>query len=275
MGSDLLHAGEHADPGAGPILCATKGLVKASGRERIWAYVRDQRPWAGDAATLSRLSFAPIGRRKHVLDHLANASGILQAERLQGVCQALKRAGPDGLPYRFTRGLPVATCAVTSTTPGIDQIRDRPQALDRVANSMTLTRYQWPSLLTSVTRHVKSQPAERLRRSLLGPSNSSWAIPGKEQFAKDFRYGLNRRKPSSLFLETVACHRQYPALNAPCDDWNRKKNCCLPGRTPVAETTRPRHDESLKPAKAKRPSNPQALSADILDRIHDHKINRF
>ena len=56
-----------------------KGLGKGVRQGRIWVYVRDQRPWAGASPPGAVYRFAPNWKEEHVLDHLADARGILQA----------------------------------------------------------------------------------------------------------------------------------------------------------------------------------------------------
>ena len=83
MGSDLLHADDT------PIRVLDrslrdKGLGKGVKQGRIWAYVRDQRPWAGAAPPGAAYRFATDWKEEHVLSHLANARGILQADGYKG-----------------------------------------------------------------------------------------------------------------------------------------------------------------------------------------------
>jgi transposase len=63
-----------------------KGLGKGVKQGRIWAYVRDQRPWAGAAPPGAVYRFAPEWKEEHVLRHLANARGILQADGYKWTC---------------------------------------------------------------------------------------------------------------------------------------------------------------------------------------------
>lgn len=79
MGSDLLHADDT------PIRVLDrslrdKGLGKGVKKGRIWAYVRDQRPWAGVAPPGAVYYFAPDWKEEHVHRHLKQTSGILQAD---------------------------------------------------------------------------------------------------------------------------------------------------------------------------------------------------
>ncbi|MFT4782519.1 MAG: transposase [Paracoccaceae bacterium] len=72
-----------------------KGLGKGVKQGRIWAYVRDQRPWAGTAPPGAVYYFAPDRKGEHVRQHLKNRSGILQADAYAGF-KALYEKGPDG-----------------------------------------------------------------------------------------------------------------------------------------------------------------------------------
>ncbi|WP_019956986.1 IS66 family transposase, partial [Yoonia vestfoldensis] len=103
MGSDLLHADDT------PIRVLDrslrdKGLGKGVKQGRIWAYVRDQRPWAGASPPGAVYRFAPDWKEEHVLGHLANARGILQADGYKGYAK-LYEPDPDG-----TRRLREAAC---------------------------------------------------------------------------------------------------------------------------------------------------------------------
>ena len=121
MGSDLLHADDT------PIRVLNrslrdKGLGKGVRQGRIWAYVRDQRPWAGSAPPGAVYRFAPNWKEEHVLSHLANARGILQADGYKGYAK-LYAPEPGGVPR-----LRKAACwAHFPRLLGIKQVRDRPR----------------------------------------------------------------------------------------------------------------------------------------------------
>ncbi len=61
-----------------------KGLSKGVRKGRIWAYVRDQRPWAGAAPPGTAYYFAPDWKEDHVHQHLRQTRGILQADGYKG-----------------------------------------------------------------------------------------------------------------------------------------------------------------------------------------------
>ena len=76
MASGLLHADDT------PIrvldrASRDKGLGKGVKKGRIWAYVRDQRPWAGTSPPGAVYAFAPDWKEEHVHRHLAKTRGIL------------------------------------------------------------------------------------------------------------------------------------------------------------------------------------------------------
>ena len=272
MGSDLLHADDT------PIRVLDrslrdKGLGKGVRQGRIWAYVRDQRPWAGSAPPGAIYYFAPDWKEEHVLSHLANASGILQADGYKGYAK-LYAAGPDGAPR-----LREAACWAhlrrdfhdfwASTKSEIAR-----EALDRIGK------------LYDVERDISGQPADvrhAARQKLSLPKVEAffaWSeqqllrIPGKSNLAKAFRYGLNRGEAFSLFLTDgrVAIDNN-PAERALRPIGIGRKNWLFAGADTGAETLA-RAMTIIETAKLNN-LDPQAYLADILDRIHDHKINQL
>ncbi|MDF3855522.1 IS66 family transposase, partial [Paracoccus pantotrophus] len=99
-------------------------------------------------------------------------------------------------------------------------------------------------------------------------------IPGKGDLAKAFRYGLSRRDAFSLFLEDgrVAIDNN-PAERALRPIGVGRRNWLFAGADTGAETLA-RAMTIVETAKMNG-LDPQAYLADILARIHDHKINRL
>jgi len=121
-------------------------------------------------------------------------------------------------------------------------------------------------------RQTKSKPkVEALRQ---------WAeqqltrIPGKGDLAKAFRYGLSRWPSFCLFLEDgrVAIDNNA-AERAMRPIGIGRKNWLFAGADTGAETLA-RAMTLVETAKMNG-LDPQAYLADVLDRIHDHKINRI
>ncbi|WP_458792488.1 IS66 family transposase [Yoonia sp. MH D7] len=272
MASDLLHADDT------PIRVLDrsrrdKGLGKGVKQGRIWAYVRDQRPWAGSSPPGAVYRFAPNWKEEHVLSHLANARGILQADGYKGYAK-LYEPEPGGVPR-----LREAACWAhlrrdfhdfwSSTKSEIAR-----EALDRIGK------------LYDIERDINGQPADvrhaarqklswsKIEAFFVWSEQQLLRIPGKSELAKAFRYGLSRQEACSLFLADgrVAIDNN-PAERALRPIGIGRKNWLFAGADTGAETLA-RAMTVIETAKLNG-LNPQAYLADILDRIHDHKINRL
>ena len=78
-----------------------KGLGKGVKKGRIWAYVRDQRPWAGAAPPGAVYYFAPDWKEGHVHEHLKQTRGILQADGYKGYAKLYEPEAETGGTARF------------------------------------------------------------------------------------------------------------------------------------------------------------------------------
>lgn len=272
MASDLLHADDT------PIRVLDRslrdrGLGKGVRQGRIWAYVRDQRPWAGASPPGVVYRFAPDWKEEHVLGHLADARGILQADGYKGYAK-LYVPEPGEKPR-----LREAACWAhlrrdfhdfwSSTNSEIAR-----EALDRIGK------------FYDIERDINGQPADvrhAARQKLSRPKVEAffaWSeqqllrIPGKSDLAKAFRYGLARQEAFSLFLSDgrVAIDNN-PAERALRPIGIGRKNWLFAGADTGAETLA-RAMTVIETAKLNG-LDPLAYLADILDRIHDHKINRL
>jgi transposase len=272
MASDLLHADDT------PIRVLDKslrdrGLGKGVKKGRIWAYARDQRPWAGASPPGAVYTFSPDWKEEHVHRHLANTRGILQADGYTGYA---KLYAPD------TGGTPrlrEAACWAHLRRDFHDEWSKTKstiarEALDRIGG------------LYDIEREITGQPADiRLaaRKKHSGPKVGAffaWAenqlalIPGKGDLAKAFRYGLSRRAAFSLFLEDGRVAKDNnPAERALRPIGIRRKNWLFAGADTGTETLA-RAMTLIETCKMNG-LDPQAYLADILARIHDHKINRL
>jgi len=272
MASDLLHADDT------PIRVLDRslrdrGLGKGVKKGRIWAYVRDQRPWAGAAPPGAIYRFAPDWKEEHVRTHLQKTEGILQADGYKGFAK-LYDPGPDGAVQ-----LREAACWAhlrrdfhdvwTSTGSAIAR-----EALDRIG------------ALYDIERSISGQPAE-VRRAVRQEQSRprveafrTWAeqqltrITGKSDLARAFRYGLSRWPSFCLFLEDgrVAIDNN-PAERALRPIGIGRKNWLFAGADTGAETLA-RAMTVIETAKMNG-IDPQAYLADVLDRINDHMINRL
>ena len=86
---------------------------------RIWAYVRDQRPWSGAAPPGVAYYLSPDHKGEHPRKHLKKSKGILQADAYKG-SKDLYQPGLDGSPQfasansRRRGAEPLCHCILTS-----------------------------------------------------------------------------------------------------------------------------------------------------------------
>jgi transposase len=272
MASDLLHADDT------PIRVLDrslrdKGMGKGVKKGRIWTYVRDQRPWAGTSPPGAVYYFAPDWKEEHVHRHLQQSSGILQADGYKGYGK-LYSSGAVGLS-RFKE----AACWAhwrrdfhdiwTSNKSEIAR-----EALDRIGALYDIERSinGQPPEIRLAARQKQSKPkAEAFR---LWAEAQLTRIPGKGDLAAAFRYGLSRWSSLCLFMEdgrvaidNNAAERALRPIGV------GRRNWLFAGADTGAETLA-RAMTIIETAKMNG-LDPQAYLADVLDRIHDHKINRL
>lgn len=272
MASDLLHCDDT------PIRVLDrsrrdKGLGKGVKQGRIWVYVRDQRPWAGAAPPGAVYYFAPDRQGAHVRQHLQGRSGILQADAYTGFNKLYEKRADGSRQFRE------AACWAHLRRDfhdiwASDKSQIAREALDRIGE------------LYDIERKIAGQPAEtrlKVRQTKSKPKVEAlrqWAeqqltrIPGKSDLAKAFRYGLSRWPSFCLFLEDgrVAIDNNV-AERAMRPIGIGRKNWLFAGADTGAETLA-RAMTLVETAKLNG-LDPQAYLTDVLDRIHDHKINRI
>ena len=250
-----------------------KELGKAVKQGRIWAYVRDQRPWSGAAPPGVVYYFSPDRKGEHPRGHLANSSGILQADAYAGFRDLYEKRADGSQQFRE------AACWAHLRRDfhdiwTADTSRMAREALDRIGK------------LYDIERKIAGQPAEmRLAARQKYSAEKvaafkAWAeqqltrIPGKSDLAKAFRYALNRWSSFTLFLEDgrVAIDNN-PAERAMRPVGIGRKNWLFAGSDTGGETLA-RAMTLIESAKMN-DLDPQAYLADVLDRIHDHKANRL
>jgi len=250
-----------------------KELGKAVKQGRIWTYVRDQRPWSGPAPPGVVYYFSPNRKGEHPRSHLANSSGILQADAYAGFKELYERRADGTQQFREAACWAHLRRAFhdvwTANKSGIAR-----EALDRIGT------------LYDIEREISGQPAETRLAARKDHSADkvaafkAWAeqqltrIPGKSDLAKAFRYALSRWASFTLFLEDgrVAIDNN-PAERAMRPIGVGRKNWLFAGSDTGGETLA-RAMTLIESAKMNG-LDPQAYLADVLDRINDHKVNRL
>ncbi|MCB1359122.1 IS66 family transposase [Halodurantibacterium flavum] len=272
MASDVLHADDTPIRVLDKSL-RDKGLGKGVKKGRIWAYVRDHRPWAGASPPGAVYTFAPDWKEEHVHRHLANTRGILQADGYKGYAK-LYEPDPDGLPR-----LREAACWAHLRRDFHDEWSKTKSEIAREALDRIGALYDIEREITGRSADIRLAARQKHSAPKVG-AFFAWAesqlalIPGKSDLAKAFRYGLSRRASFSLFLEDgrVAIDNN-PAERALRPIGIGRKNWLFAGADTGAETLA-RAMTIIETAKMNG-LDPQAYLADILARVHDHKINRL
>jgi transposase len=272
MGSDLLHADDT------PIRVLDRSIrdkVMGKGvkKGRIWTYVRDQRPWAGAAPPGAVYYFAPDWKEEHVHRHLRQTSGILQADGYKGYGK-LYEPGADGTS-RFRE----AACWSHWRRDFHDIWTSNKSEIAREALNHIGALYD-------IERDIAGQPANVRLAARQRHSKAKveafrvWIeaqlirIPGKSDLAKAFRYGLSPWPSFCLFLEDGRVAMDNNAAERALRPIGiGRKNWMFAGADTGAETLA-RAMTIIETAKMNG-IDPQAYLADVLDRIHDHKINRL
>ena len=272
LASDRLHA----DDTPVRVLDPSKrinGIGKGVKEGRIWAYVRDDRPWGSTAPPGATYFFSVDRKGEHPQRHLAGFSGILQADAYSGF-KALYAPDASGK----TRIREAACWAHlrrdffdvhTATKSEIAR-----EALDRIGDLYDIER-QIRGQSRDVRRAVRQ---EETRPKVC--AFKAWAeaqltrIPGKSDLAKAFRYALNRWDAFTLFLDDgrVAIDNNA-AERAIKPVVIGRKNFLFAGSDAGGETLASAMT-IIETAKFNG-LDPQAYLADIFARIHDHKINRI
>jgi transposase len=171
MASDLLHADDT------PIRVLDrsqrdKGLGKGVKKGRIWTYVRDQRPWAGQAPPGAVYRFAPDWKEEHVREHLGQARGMPHRPMAT-------RATPSSLRPRPTASHPsarrpvgrIGAATFTTSGPGRNP-RSRGRRWTASARSTTSSAPSPASPPRSGWPHARSTASRRSRPSAPGPSSN-------------------------------------------------------------------------------------------------------
>jgi transposase len=272
MACDLLHA----DDTPIRVLDRAKAageLGKGVKEGRVWAYVRDQRPWSGTAPPGVAYYFSPDRKGEQPRKHLKNSKGILQADAYSGF-RDLYKLGLDG-----TAQFREAACWAhlrrdfhdvwKSTQSDIAR-----EALDRIGALYDIEAQisGRPATERHAVRQAQSKP--KVEALKLWAEDNLRHISGKGDLAQAFRYALNRWPSFYLFLDDgrVAIDNN-PAERAMRPIGIGRKNWLFAGNDAGGETLAKAMTliESAKLSGL----NPQTYLADVLTRIHDHIAPRL
>lgn len=266
----------HADDTPVRVLDRAKrleGLGKGVKEGRIWTYLRDDRPWGGTAPPGIAYFFSPDRKSVHPHGHLAEFSGILQADAYTGFKALYEPDATGSVRIREAACWAHLRRDFHDVWTGTKSEIAR-EALDRIG------------ALYDIEREItgcSAQERRRVRQTRTRPQVEdlkAWSeaqlgrVSGKSALAKAFRYALRRWPSFTLFLEDgrVAIDNN-PAERAIKPVVIGRKNWLFAGANAGGETLA----EAMTIIESAKLSghDPEAYLADILARIGDHKINRL
>ncbi len=172
-----------ADETTAPVLDPGRGRVK---KGQLWAYARDERPWAGRAPPGVAYVYAPDRKHARPAKHLAGFSGILQVDGY-GAYEDLAECGDVALAFLLE---PCA--AAILRYPGEDAGTDRHRALVRIA-----ALYAIEADIRGRSVDERRQARQRRTKPLVDDLRL-WlearlaAVSGKSTIAVAIRYTLSR-----------------------------------------------------------------------------------
>jgi transposase len=248
-----------------------KLLAPGSGKTktaRLWTYVRDERPWAGEAHPAAWYQFSPDRKGVRPREHLAAYEGFMHADGY---------AGFNDL-YRTGKVTEVA-CMAHIRRKFVDVHKSQgsaiaEEAIKRIAN------------LYGIEKEVRGQPPDVRMQARLSKSKpifddlEAWLhaqltrISGKSPLADAIRYALTRMKKlrpwldhGFLELDNNAAERSMRPIAL------GRKNYLFMGSEGGGKSAAIAYT-LIETAKLNG-VDPQAWLTDVLARIADHKINRI
>jgi transposase len=248
-----------------------KLLAPGSGKTRtarLWAYVRDERPWAGEAHPASWYQFSRDRKGARPREHLANYTGYMHADGYAGFNKLYRRGDVQEV-----------ACMAHIRRKFVDVQQSQGSAIAEEAIKRIAELY-------GIEKEVRGQPPgerARIRQRKSKPIFDDlevWLhaqltrISGKSPLAEAIRYALVRMKKLRPWLD----HGFLELDNNTAERSMRpialgRKNYLFMGSEgggkaaaiayPLVETAK------LNDV------NPQAWLTDVLGRIADHKITRI
>ena len=182
----------HADDTPLPVLAPGLGKTKTG---RLWTYVRDERPAAGEIAPAVWFAYSPDRKGEHPQRHLADFSGILQADAYAGFTKI----------YDGGRVLEAACWAhVRRKFVELHELHQSPvaaQALDQIGTLYVIERE-----IRGRLPHERCAVRQERSRPLLD-AMKAWleltlgTLSQKSEAAKAIRYALNHWKALGRYCD--------------------------------------------------------------------------
>jgi transposase len=181
-----------ADETTAPVLDPGRGCTK---KGQLWAYARDERPWAGTALPAVAYIYAPDRKHARPAEHLAGFSGTLQVDGY-GAYADLAEAGNVELAFCWSH-VRRRFYEIQAATPA-------PIAAEALVRIAAL--YAIEAEIRGRTADERRQ-ARQLRTKPLIDALLAWlkaklaAVSGKSTIAEAIRYALSRWDGLARFLD--------------------------------------------------------------------------
>jgi transposase len=264
VGTHVMAAGRvHADDTTVPVL--EPGLGKTS-TGRLWCYVRDDRPFAGQAPPAVLYCYSPDRKGEHPRKHLHLFHGILQADGYQGYARL------------YDRGVTEAACMAHARRKFVDVYKSDKSPLANEALQRIAGLYAIEDTIRG--QNAETRLAVRAEQSApLFADLKAWMertlprVSGKSDLAGAIRYALSRWDALSLVLrDGRVCLDNNAAERAMRPIPLGRKNWLFAGSNAGGE--RAAAIFSLTETAKLNGLDPEDYLRQVLERIADHPVKR-
>lgn len=261
----------HGDDTPVPVLDPGRGRTRQG---RLWAYVRDGRPWGDEAPPAACYLYSPDRKGMHPQAHLKGFRGVLHADGYAGFNELYRQRAPGGA----TQIVEAACWAHVRrkffelTTAGPTPVAE--EALRRIGALYDIEariRGAPPDVRCRV-RHAQARP----QLAALGPwlEAERARLPGKSATAQAIRYALSRWPALTRYLDDGTIEIDNNAAERAIRPLALgRKNWLFAGSDRGGE--RAAAILSLIETAKLNDLDPEAYLRDVLARIADHPINRI
>lgn len=264
----LVRAGSALFADDTPVKMQTRGKTGKAQTARMWSYVRDERPWCGQAPPCAWYQFSVDRKGEHPSTHLAGYRGIVHAD------------GFTGFNALFGKDLASEQACMVHVRRKFVDVFERDgssiarETIERIAKLYAVekeARHKTPEERVAL-RQTKARPIfdeleDWLKRQL--PK-----ISGKTKLAEAIRYALGRMPKARAYLD----NGQLELDNNICERSIRpltlgRKNYLFMGSEGGGKAAAIAY--TLVETARMNGVNPEAWLTWVLTNIADHKINRI
>ena len=264
----LVRAGPALFADDTPVKLQTRTMIKKTKTARLWSYVRDERPWCGEAPPCAWYQFSTDRKGAHPVNHLSGYTGTVHADGF---------AGFNGL---FGEGkADEQACMVHVRRKFVEEF-------ERTGSAIAKGTIKQIAVLYAVEEEARGKsPEERvaIRQEKAKPvfdELEAWLqaqlprLSGKTRLAGAIRYALNRMPKARaclsdgrLELDNNICERSIRPIAL------GRKNDLFMGSVGGGKAAAIAY--TLVETARMNGVDPEAWLTWVLERLPDHKINRI